>query len=336
MKPLPTLLGAVLILALTSCNSSSRPDPMANTMGEARIDFSRTTMFDGSVLTVDLSSDDETLKLNTLRDAIATEEYRPAIPNRSGRSWVMRNTAYDSTSVVYALVSWDNDDPTDYLAAGWWVHIPLLDSSPTNIGRVAFIDGPEIDSANPPTMPVAGGGHYVGLGGGVVIYEFGSSWGNLAGSYALGEYAGTVTVIADFDRGTVAGCLGCIGDIRPAQRHLVSVYEDVLRIDLPDVLAPVEDYEIHYAPVPYNSDGTFESTTGTVMHPTRIITEADAFWGGSFSNVDDPNGHPRLVGGFSDAQFVEDDGSEGFLWGILNVLSTAMLPPAPPGSVSSR
>ena len=88
-------------------------------MEEGRIDFSRTTEFDGNVLTVDLFSDDgNELKVNTLRDAIETESFRPSIPNPSGRSRVMRNTAYDSTSIVYAVVSWDNDDSTSYLAAG--------------------------------------------------------------------------------------------------------------------------------------------------------------------------------------------------------------------------
>lgn len=62
---------------------------MAEEMEEGRIDFSRTTEFDGNVLTVDLSSGDRTLKLNTLRDVIATEEFRPPLPNQSGRSWVL-------------------------------------------------------------------------------------------------------------------------------------------------------------------------------------------------------------------------------------------------------
>ena len=76
---------------------------------------------------------------------------------------MLRNTAYDSTSLVYAVVSWDNDDPTDYLAAGWWVHVPLAARGPQNIERAIFIDGPEIDSmTHPPDMPVSGQAHYVG------------------------------------------------------------------------------------------------------------------------------------------------------------------------------
>ena len=326
MKLLRTLAGLVLLGALVGCGGSSMDSGAAVTEGE-HIDFSRNTSFDGNVLTVDVGSGEAALKLNTLRDAIATEEYRPPIPNHSGRSWVLRNAAHDSASLVYALVSWDNDDPTDYLTAGWWVHVPLEDPDPGNIERAIFIDGPEIDTADPPTMPVTGQARYAGGAGGVVQYVYGTDWGDLAGAYALGEYTAVLTAVADFGSGTIAGCLGCVGDIRPERRHLAGVYEDVLEIDLPDHLAPVAEYEIRFAPSAYAADSTFESTEVSVTHPTRTITDAEGFWGGSFSNVDDPSGHPRLVGGFSDAYFLEEDGSEALLWGIFNALSDAMTPP---------
>ena len=58
-----------------------------------------------------------------------------------------------------------------------------------------------------------------------------------------------------------------------------------------------------------------------MTHPTRIITESSMHWGGSFSNVDDAKGNPRLVGGFTDASFTEADGSVGLLWGIFTALT---------------
>ena len=77
------LLVSSLILAIAGCAAGEGSDPMAEEMEEGRIDFSRTTEFDGNVLTVDLSSGDRTLKLNTLRDVIATEEFRPPLPEIS-------------------------------------------------------------------------------------------------------------------------------------------------------------------------------------------------------------------------------------------------------------
>ena len=63
MNSLPVLLVSSLILAIAGCAVGGGPDPMAEAMEEGRIDFSRTTEFDGNVLTVDLSSDDRTLKV---------------------------------------------------------------------------------------------------------------------------------------------------------------------------------------------------------------------------------------------------------------------------------
>ena len=294
-------------------------------MEEGRIDFSRrTTEFDGNVLTVDLSSDDgNVLKVNTLRDAIETESFRPSIPNHSGRSWVMRNTAYDSTSIVYAVVSWDNDDSTSYLAAGWWLHFPLPDPTYDDIENVIFIDGPEIDTSDPPDMPITGQASYVGSGGGIFQYEYGSDWGDLAGRFSLEEYEGVMNITADFDQGTLSGCFGCIGDIVTQRRHLDYAFENLLAVELPEEPAPVKDYQIHFAPAAYNPDGTFESTNAVVIHPTRTITESEGFWGGSFSNIDDADGNPRLIGGFNEAGFTEEDGSEAFFLGIFTAKRAA-------------
>ena len=322
MNVRPMLLVSTLALAAAGCTTGGSFDPLA--AQEGRIDYRRTTQFDGSVLTVDMSSDDRTLKLNTVRDAIATEEFRPPIPNQSGRSWVLRNTAHDSTSLVYAVVSWDNEDPTDYLAAGWWVHVPLEDPDPRSIERAIFIDGPEIEpTVKPPDMPASGRAHYAGGAGGLFEYEFGSDWGDLASEYALGEFTATMTITADFDKGTIAGCLGCVGDIEAGRRHLASVYEDILEVDLPDIPAPARDYEFHFAPVAYRRNGTFEGASATVAHPERTPETLDGFWGGAFSSVDGADGNPRLVSGFTDAWFTEPDGSAGYLLGIFNALSAA-------------
>ena len=135
-------LALATVLAAGACSRGDGPAPMAEgTEGqeEGRIAFSRTTEFDGSVLTVDLSSPEgRTLKVNTLRDSVETDVYRPPIPNHSGKSWVLRNFAHDSTSLVYAVVSWDNDDPMDYLAAGWWIHQPGREYDPDTTEYVIF------------------------------------------------------------------------------------------------------------------------------------------------------------------------------------------------------
>ena len=327
MRSVTIALALASILAAGACSRGDGPSPMTEGT-DGRIDFSRTTEFDGNVLTVDLSSPEgRTLKVNTLRDSVETDVYRSPVPNHSGKSWVLRNFAHDSTSLVYAVVSWDNDDAMDYLAAGWWIHQPGRQYDPETIEQVIFIDGPEIDStADPPEMPVIGQARYAGEGGGIFRYEYGPGWGDLEGRVVLDEYRARMDVVADFDSGTLRGCLGCVGDIEANREHLVYLLGE----DAMTAPSPVADYEIRFAPVAYNGDGTFESAfdgaAGSVRHPGRSVTGSRAFWGGSFSNVADADGNPRLIGGFADAEFAEADGSGGFFWGLFNVLSEATVP----------
>ena len=59
MKPLSALLFSALMLGTGACaRGDGGPAPMSEETVEGRIDFSRTTEFDGNVLTVDVSSRD--------------------------------------------------------------------------------------------------------------------------------------------------------------------------------------------------------------------------------------------------------------------------------------
>lgn len=64
--------------------------------------------------------------------------------------------------------------------AGYWAyypgrHAPELD--PLDTEGYAILDGPEIDPADPPAMPVAGTASYVGLAGGNYSYVPGATLG---------------------------------------------------------------------------------------------------------------------------------------------------------------
>ena len=327
MRAASTILMTALILAMGGCHLVGDSDPMTGETEETeegRIDFSRTTSFDGDKLTVFVrDGEDGKLHLNTVRDAVETNEFRPRIPNRSGRSWVLRNTAHESTTQVYALVSWSNEDPADYLAAGWWLHQGEDDEYPE---RVIFVDGPEIDPLmNPPDLPVTGTASYRGRGSGIFGYAFGSDWDGLEGGYTYDAYRGEMEVVADFGAGTLSGCLGCTGDLVADRTHLEYRFEQLPEQYLPQVAAPLEEYEIHFSAVAYNADGSFESASdsaaASVRHPDREVTGSRGFWGGSLSAYDDGDGNPRLIAGFKDAGFEEEDGSRGFFWGVFTVLS---------------
>ena len=163
-------------------------------------------------------------------------------------------------------------------AAGWWLHfqgrlrfprIPIFDAE-----NGIFIDGPELDTSNPPRMPVTGEATYSGGAGGLYIYEYGANWGDLAGSEATEEYGATFTLTADFANRTMRGCLGCTGDINVERTHLRTILG---RQPSDDLQAPPTDYELHFGSTPFTQSGDFEQADVRVTHPERNVVGAIGF-----------------------------------------------------------
>ena len=244
----------------------------------------------------------------------------PPIPGHEARDWTFIKETDDGTSVAYALVSWDSGDPADYLMAGWWAefpgqHLPTLyfrDSI-----QYAIVDGPEIDPSIPAELPLEGQATYIGQAGGLYAYVPGSDWGDDEGARVIDEYEGVITIAADFARNTLSGCIGCTGDLVTRRAHFGIFLGDEVR----DVQAVAAGYELHLGETPFNPDRTFEHTDVTVRHPERTITQSEGHWAGTLSNVPDRAGNPRLVAGFSKADFEESDGSVGTFFGTFVALS---------------
>ena len=335
MKSVALFISIVLALMTVACTgSSSRRPAVDEAVQEGRIRFVRNTTYDGQVLTI-LGEDGGRPELTTARNALDSgKPSRPAMPGHSGWAWTLFNTAQDSTTYAYAGVSWANDDPTDYLAAGYWLHYPSHPPDYATAEGAGFIDGPELDVSSPPQMPVQGQATYRGQAGGAYVYMYGESWGEeLAGTYGVGDYVGTVTLTADFAANTLGGCIGCQGDIALWHSQLRELFGGPAR----EIHALPTDYELHLGAVSFNTeDGTFEHTDVTVRHPERTITQSGGFWGGQFSNIPDSAGNPRLAAGFSDAEFEEADGSVGSFWGMFNGLSTLWLEEAAGGPAAGE
>ncbi len=295
---------------------------------EPRIEHQPISVFSNNVLTIDATQLDGTrIQLNTLRDAESTTPYPPAMPGYSGRAWTLLKTGADSASMGYAIVNWNDDDPGDYLSAGWWIHFgnqryPGIDPYHPDSRIYVFIDGPETDPRLQTALPVEGTASYSGGAGGRFLYRYGDDWGDAKGKTSSEEFAGVVTLKADFGAGTMERCLGCEGDIRVQRRHLASAFER-FETEPVELLVDPGDYEVRFAPTGFNPDGTFEAAEGvTVGHPERSIAEVrHGFWGGAFSNRRDGEDNPRLVVGYGSVQFVEQDGSASSITGIFNALS---------------
>ena len=210
------------------------------------------------------------------------------LPERTGRAWRIYDTTETSATYSLVAVDWANDNPDDYLAGGYWLH---ADTETVEIG--AFIDGPEMDGDNPPTLPIAGTASYRGSSAGGYLALAGTDANYPVGSLEVGEFVGTATLSADFLAGTINGCVGCEDDIylRGTVFNSATGLSDEF-IGLPT------DYEVNLGSVPFDrSDGRFDGENVTVTSPSVPITQSSGIWAGQFSNVPNDNGDPRLVGG---------------------------------------
>ena len=314
MKPLPVLL--VLTLVLTGCFNRVHQTP------DDSFQLERNSEFDGAVLRFFVTLDDGTeVSVNTADDVFEALPGAAPVPGHQARAWTFLKDAKDGTSLAHSLLSWNPDDPTDYLMFGWWAqfpdqHLPNLvldDETP----RFAIVDGPELDHGIVPEVPIVGTATYAGPAGGLYLYEFGTDWGELEGTRVIDEYQGTVTLTADFEDGTVRGCVGCVGDLVTTRAH----FGAILGGGVVDMQGLATDYELHLATAIFREDGMFERDRVTLRHPERTVTHSEGDWGGAVSSRQDTDGNPRLIAGFSSVFFEESDGSEGEFFGSFLGLS---------------
>ena len=151
-------------------------------------------------------------------------------------------------------------------------------------------------------------------------YVAGTDGGEDEGAYVIDEYEGVITMTADFARNAVRGCIGCEGGLVTRRAHFGIFLGDEVR----DVQSIATDYELHLGEALFNPDGTFEQAEVTVKHPERTVTHSEGHWGGTLSSIPDQEGNPRLVAGFSDAEFEESDGGAGAFVGSFVALSESL------------
>ncbi len=308
-----SLLGVVAMLTAGACTNSD--DPVAGS-DEGPIKFTRNSEFSGPHLRVFLDLPDGTpVSVNIADDAVATRPGSTPITGHQARDWTFVKDDEIGTSIVYALVSWDPERPADYLMAGWWAQFPdqhLPELTFEGSARYAIVDGPEIDPASPPELPLSGQSTYAGQAGGLYSYVLGSDWGEAEGSTILEEWEGRIVLTADFAAGTVGGCIGCEGDLITRRAHFGIFLGD----EVQDAQGIATNYELRLGEAPISPEGTISHPAVTVRHPEGEVTSSEGHWGGGLSNIPDGDGNPRLAAGFARASFEESDGSAGLFTGV--------------------
>ena len=323
MKRVMLLAGVLLPLITAACmGGGASMEEIELTDAQKR--FKTRTAFEDGVFSVEFTPKDGTTRTldSTLHLSSSSTHRlpRPSLPGFSSRAWRLTDNSYDGRTFAYALISWNRDDPADYLSAGWWLHFPpgVSFRNRREAETGVFMDGPELDLSSPPDLPIAGQAVYVGSTGGVYRYQAGD------GELEEHEYNAFINLAADFANQTVSGCIGCIGDIETERLYLYGLLGWWWR---PPAVPPT-DYQVRIGDTRFNPDGTFEGMEVTVTHPERAVTESSGLWAGQFSNVPDADGNPRRIVGLTDATFQEADGASGSFIGIFQALSPANQPPA--------
>ena len=208
-------------------------------------------------------------------------------------------------TVAAVYVSWDNTDPLDYLAGGYWLHARGNFSNLTITGAEvgAFVDGPELDG--PISVPVSGSATYRGPTEGLFAQIWGTDDPNASpGTSMVGGFNATIDLTANFAANTISGCVGCTGTV-----EIAGIVEDGRTGES----AYAEGYSnsvLRLGPASIASDGSFRNRKMSMSSSDFNITSTTGSWGGQFSNRADAGGDPRLAAGTYGGRAVTSGGTQ--------------------------
>ena len=265
------------------------------------------TSFNGDRFTINVTRQNgSAFNVDTDRDLVFhLSAYTPSqnsITNRPAVEGIIVAESAGRYTAGAAFIEWDNTDFTNYLAAGYWLHV---DTNTQAAEMGAFIDGTDFDMAA--SIPSLGTATYTGRTGGVYVAQGGSD-AEVMGAIEEGEYTSDLSLTANFQTMTIGG-----------QADNVDLYN--VNLVLPDgttffdPAAEATTYRVDFAPSPIMSNGTFTGNDITVTSQDYNVDTTTGTWGGQFSNVNDGDGNPRAVAGTNAVYFNTTGGSEAIFTG---------------------
>ncbi len=298
-------------VGLVGCHGDS--SPVAADEDQGTIEFGRNSSFAGGHLAVFLVLENgEFRTVHSLTDVFAVRPFETPVPGHKGAALTFLKIHESGTSTAHAALSWDPEDPEDYLMAGWWAEFPGQHPSELSLAgseRYSIVDGPEIAPLSRPQFPAGGSASYVGPAGGLYRYS--------ADENVIDEYEGIINLQVDFGDRTIEGCIGCLGDLVTRRAH----FSEFLGKEIIDTESLVLDHQIHLGALEFDElTGQFSGDGATVVHPDQKIVESDGDWGGQFSERPDATGLPRLAAGFTSVGFLDENGVEGAFVGTFVAL----------------
>ena len=227
---------------------------------------------------------------------------------RTIQRWATLNVTGSAATISSLTATWATDDPSDYLAGGYWLHMTGsgfggISPDVTGAEAGAFVHGPEI-SGPPESLPTSGTATYRGPASGLYAFEYGTSEFEPdfvsvrvpAGTIRIGDFTASATLTADFADNTISGCIGCQGGFQISGITVApdggttgfGASGDVARIHLGSLSIDPETGEFRGGGVTFS---------GTVHDGHLEEASTSGSWGGRFSNRPVASGEPRAVAG---------------------------------------
>jgi len=290
---------AVNLPRFGSVTQSSNAGDVAGVTGDAA-----SASFDGRNVRLAVErTDGSQIVLDAATDRLGSENYEHPLSGYSYRGDALQASTDRSVSIagIYTISN-DANPTTDYIAAGYWLHLEgnagSLPFTGAEIG--AFVDGPEI--SGPATLPGSGTATYSGSAEGFFATQG-------PGQAVRGTFTADAELEANFRRKTVSGCIGCNGG---AYVSGVRTYANGRTEDLD---GDHESARLRLGATPIGSDGSFRDRNVTLEHDDAIVTGSSGSWGGRFSNVPTLSGDPRLVAGTVGVEATAEGGVRSVLVG---------------------
>ncbi|MDE0250165.1 MAG: hypothetical protein OXK72_04060 [Gammaproteobacteria bacterium] len=248
------------------------------------------TSFSGEQFVLELNRQDGTSSIvdtETATYAVGTDltPEQNLLSNRDAVQAHTLSTTDSAWTIMGTFIEWEDDDFTNYLAAGYWIH---ANTETSGIEFGAFVDSPEYNQAV--TVPSSGRATYTGRSAGFYVATYGPGLPYPEGTTVAGEFQGVFTMLADFDTSMVSGQV----------RDVDFTYESVL---FPGGQAQENrtltrtGYMLDMPATSFDSAGQFFGDDITLSHPAITFVETGGSWAGRFSEVDDANGFPRAAAG---------------------------------------
>lgn len=253
------------------------------------------------------------LSFDSAAEESESTDFDPLVPGYSGRLDALVNPTDRGIAVAVVATRWNDADPTDYLAGGYWASIEFHPdaenfSGLASVGVGTFADGPDLRGT--PALPGTGRATYEGRASGLYGYRYGDRHGATpSGSTAIGQFAGVASLTANFAAGTIDGCIGCTGGMTVAAFGTTPEGEEFETVD------ESMPARIDLGPAAIDAAGTFRNETVRVRIDGRAIAASAGAWGGRFSDIADAAGDPRLAAGTAGAEWTETDGGQGVFLG---------------------